>query len=72
MENELWLHKVSFNGTKGECLVAASPVLNMGYFFSLLLLLGILDSLVVEPTYLSRMSAALFLQHRPCDGHHCA
>ena len=57
-DGELYMQKVPICGTKGEYLVATAPALNMRYFASLLQLFGTLVSLVVEPTYLSHVSAA--------------
>ena len=41
-------------------MVAAKPALNIGYFAFSLLLLGTLDSLVVEPTHLSHIFTVFF------------
>ena len=72
------MHRVPVCRTKGECLVAGAPALNMGYFASLLWLLGTLGSLVVEPIYLSYVFATSFdstdpkmatIVHRACSDH---
>ena len=59
-DDRVQVHKVPVHRTKGECLVAAVPTLKLGYFAFLLQLLGTLDSFVVEPIHLSRVSAASF------------